>query len=79
MYPSPPHEPRGIARHYVRGGTILPSTSLLSVLSLLLAFILIVMAGIFFAEGSPGIGIAFIATVAALGYGFLRSHRNEGV
>jgi len=74
-YPSPPHEPRGIAMHHARGGTVLPSTTLISSLALLLAFFLIVMALIFFAERNPVIGCAFTAGFAAVAYELHRLNR----
>jgi len=76
-YPSPPRESMGLARHCARGMAKLPSTTLFEGLVLLLVLFLAVMAGIFFVERSPGIGLAFTAAVAALVYGRWRVNRRQ--
>jgi len=41
--------------------------------------VLVVMAGIFYAEGNPGICWAFIVAVAALAFGLWYLRRRKGV
>jgi hypothetical protein len=55
----------------------LPSTTLFDGLVLLLVLFLAVMAGIFFVERRPGIGLAFTAVVAALVYWRWRVNRRQ--
>jgi len=69
----------GLARHYMRGSTILPSSTLVNGLILLLILVVAVMGGIFLAEGNPVLGWTFIVAVAVLVFGLWHLNRRKGV
>jgi hypothetical protein len=64
---------------YQRGSSIIPSSPLFTVLALFLVFVLLVFAGIFYAEGNRNICGALIFAVAAIIFGLWYLKKRKGV
>jgi len=73
----PPAGPR-LPTAYQKGSSILPSSSLSTGLALLLIFVLLVLAGIFYAEGNRDICWALIFAVAAIILGLWYLKKRKG-